>query len=177
MKKKKSFLKFIEKIIITIKNKKTGKDICWAGSTLLLPSGSNWGFLFLFFLKPILKPSKTCRFKFNNICKAGFRNLKQLTNHLGTLQATVKSPISPPSIHKSPSFPLSNTHFSFRPRSNDLNDNVVRNEAIGETGGGGNFLQSEYLLFHRDCMPILGINHFTGEKTRDKRRSTYLSFY
>ena len=42
---------------------------------------------------------------------------------------------------------------------------------------GGNFLQSEYLLFHKDCMPILGINHFTGENTRDERRSTYLSFY
>lgn len=40
---------------------------------------------------------------------------------------------------------------------------------------GGNFLQSEYLLFHRDCMPILGINHFTGENTRDERRSTYRS--
>lgn len=48
------------------------------------------------------------------------------------------------------------------------------NERIGETGGGGNFLQSEYLLFHRDCMPILGINHVTGENTRDERWSTYL---
>ena len=42
---------------------------------------------------------------------------------------------------------------------------------------GGNFLQLEYLLFHRDCMPILGINHFTGENTRDERRWAYLSFY
>lgn len=38
---------------------------------------------------------------------------------------------------------------------------------------GGNFLQSKYWLFHRDCMPILGINHFTGEKTREERLSTY----
>ncbi|CAB4263337.1 unnamed protein product [Prunus armeniaca] len=50
---------------------------------------------------------------------------------------------------------------------------------LGRNGSseGGNFLQSEYLLFHRDCMPTLGINHFTGENTRDERRSTYLSFY
>ena len=45
-----------------------------------------------------------------------FRNLKQLRNRSATLQATVKSLISPPSIHTSPSFPLSYTHFSFRPQ-------------------------------------------------------------
>jgi hypothetical protein len=47
-------------------------------------------------------------------------------------------------------------------------------EGRNGSSGGGNLLQLEYWLFHRDCMPILGINHFTGENTRDERRSAYV---